>query len=40
MKNFALLLVMALVPLFADDQGYTPLFNGKDLTGWKVNENA
>jgi hypothetical protein len=32
---FALLLVS---PLIAED-GFTPLFNGKDLTGWKVNEN-
>ena len=40
MKYFALLLAIALVPLFADDQGYTSLFNGKDLSGWRVNENA
>ena len=26
--------------MFADDPGYTSLFNGKDLTGWKVNENV
>jgi hypothetical protein len=40
MKYFALLFVIVGVPLFADDQGYTSLFNGKDLSGWKVNENA
>jgi hypothetical protein len=40
MKYFTLLFVIALVPLCADDQGYTSLFNGKDLTGWKVNENV
>lgn len=40
MKNFTLLFVIGLAPLFADDQGFTSLFNGKDLTGWKVNENV
>src|SRR5260370_42089884 len=40
MKYFALISVIRLVPLFADDQGFTLLFNGKDLTGWKVNENV
>jgi hypothetical protein len=40
MKNFTLLFVIALVPLLADDQGYTSLFNGKDLAGWKANENV
>ncbi len=24
----------------ADAEGFVPLFNGKDLTGWKANENA
>jgi len=38
MKN-ALLLLIALAPLTAADQGWVSLFNGKDLTGWKVNEN-
>ncbi|MCX6906878.1 MAG: SUMF1/EgtB/PvdO family nonheme iron enzyme, partial [Verrucomicrobia bacterium] len=27
-------------PPAADASGYKPLFNGKDLTGWKVRENA
>lgn len=40
MKNFTLFFAIGLVPLFADDQGFTSLFNGKDLTGWKVNENV
>ncbi len=39
MKNLAILLVLAL-PLTAADGGWTSLFNGKDLTGWKPNENA
>jgi Domain of Unknown Function (DUF1080) len=29
----------AFVPLMADDEGYQPMFNGKDLTGW-VNVNC
>jgi hypothetical protein len=40
MKHFTLLFLIGLVPLIAEDQGYTSLFNGKDLTGWKVNENV
>jgi len=28
-----------MLPLGAADDGWTSLFNGKDLTGWKVNEN-
>lgn len=27
-------------PLFAAEKGFTSLFNGKDLTGWKANENT
>jgi len=34
----ALLVLAAIGPLFAED-GFTSLFNGKDLSGWKVNEN-
>ena len=37
MKHMWLCLLI-LTPLMAED-GFTPLFNGKDLTGWKVNEN-
>ncbi|MBZ5592159.1 MAG: DUF1080 domain-containing protein [Acidobacteriia bacterium] len=40
MKNCAVLFFLALLPLFAADEGFTSLFNGKDLTGWKVNENV
>jgi hypothetical protein len=40
MKNLALLSMLALIPLQAADPGWTSLFNGKDLTGWRVNENA
>jgi Domain of Unknown Function (DUF1080) len=39
MKNFAVLMLIALSPLMAADSGWTSLFNGKDLTGWRVNEN-
>ena len=39
MRQLALLALFALVPLQAADDGWVPLFNGKDLTGWRVNEN-
>ena len=39
MRSIALLLVIAAVPLMAADDGWISLFNGKDLTGWRVNEN-
>jgi hypothetical protein len=39
MRQLALLALFALVPLQAADRGWVSLFNGKDLTGWKVNEN-
>lgn len=35
----ALLLLIALAPLSAAEDGWTSLFNGRDLTGWKVNEH-
>jgi Domain of Unknown Function (DUF1080) len=38
MKILAVFL-LALVSAGAADKGWTELFNGKDLTGWKVNEN-
>jgi Domain of Unknown Function (DUF1080) len=38
MKRFASVLLMAAAPLAAE-KGFTDLFNGKDLTGWKVNEH-
>jgi hypothetical protein len=40
MKPLACLLFLAVVPLSAADGGWTSLFNGKDFTGWKVNENT
>jgi len=39
-KRLSLLLLFTLLPLAAADDGWTPLFNGKDLTGWKANENV
>jgi hypothetical protein len=38
MRRLAILLLLSL-PLAAAERGFTSLFNGKDLTGWKVNEN-
>jgi len=40
MKTLACLLLVACTTLRAADKDWTSLFNGKDLTGWKVNENA
>jgi hypothetical protein len=40
MKSTLLVLLFAMLPLAAQDKGWTSLFNGKDLTGWKVNENT
>jgi hypothetical protein len=40
MERLSLLLVFALLPLAAADDGWTPLFNAKDLTGWKASENV
>jgi hypothetical protein len=39
MHRLVLFLSLAMLPLAAADKGWTSLFNGKDLTGWKVNEN-
>ncbi|MCU1260221.1 MAG: hypothetical protein JWO80_3106 [Bryobacterales bacterium] len=39
MNKLAWFLLLALSPLTASDKGWTSLFNGKDLTGWKPNEN-
>jgi hypothetical protein len=33
-------LLIALAPLGAAEDGWTSLFNGKDLTGWKPSENV
>ena len=35
-----LLITLVLAPLRAAETGWTSLFNGKDLTGWKPNENV
>jgi len=40
MRKLILVALMALAPLAAAEKGWTSLFNGKDLTGWKVNENT
>lgn len=39
LKTF-LFLALSLSPLAAAEPGFTSLFNGKDFTGWKVNENT
>ena len=33
-------MLIALAPLCAAEKGWTSLFNGKDFTDWKVNENT
>jgi len=35
MKRLVPLLLIALTPLMAAEKGWTSLFSGKDLTGWK-----
>ncbi len=40
MKKFLLLTMVAAAVLPAAEHGYTSLFNGKDLTGWKPNEHV
>ena len=40
MNRIASMMLIALAPLGAAEKGFTSLFNGKDPTGWKVNENA
>lgn len=40
MRRIATLLLLAAIPLLAAEKGFTELFNGKDFTGWKVNENT
>lgn len=39
MLRFILAISLVLTPLAAADDGWISLFNGKDLTGWRVNEN-
>jgi hypothetical protein len=40
MKTLVILSLLALTQLSAAEKGWTSLFNGKDFTGWKVNENT
>jgi hypothetical protein len=40
MKSITCLLIAFLAPLGAAESGWTSLFNGKDLTEWKVSENV
>jgi len=39
MNRATLLLFLAMAPLAVAQDGWISLFNGKDFTGWKVNEN-
>lgn len=39
MKTTLLALALLAGPLFAAEQGFVPLFDGKSLDGWKVSEN-
>ena len=39
MKSYCSLMLLAVLPLVAADDGFVPLFNGKDLTGWKASEH-
>lgn len=39
MKPCFCLALLCLAPLMAAEEGFTSLFNGKDLTGWKASEN-
>jgi hypothetical protein len=40
MRLLAGLLLLSLAPLGAAEKGFTQLFNGKDLTGWKVSSDS
>jgi hypothetical protein len=39
MRTYRCLILLAAAPLFAADDGFTSLFNGKDLAGWKASEH-
>jgi hypothetical protein len=39
MKSYLSLMLLAVVPLMAADDGFVALFNGKDMTGWKASEH-
>ena len=40
MKRATLCMFLAMAPLAMAQNGWISLFNGKDFTGWKVNENT
>lgn len=40
MKRLVSLVLMTLVSAAAAERGFTSLFNGRDLSGWKPNENV
>jgi hypothetical protein len=40
MKRATLCILLAMAPLACAQNGWVSLFNGKDFTGWKVNENT
>jgi hypothetical protein len=40
MKRATLCMLLAMGPLACAQNGWISLFNGKDFTGWKVNENT
>ena len=40
MKRATLCMWLAIAPLASAQNGWISLFNGKDFTGWKVNENT
>ncbi|HEY6340963.1 MAG TPA: DUF1080 domain-containing protein [Bryobacteraceae bacterium] len=39
MIRYFSLILLAVAPAMAADDGFMPLFNGKDLTGWKASEH-
>src|SRR6266487_866155 len=39
MKKYCFLMLLTLAPSMGAEDGFTPLFNGKDLTGWKASEH-
>jgi hypothetical protein len=39
MKKCCCLILLAVAPVMAAEEGFIPLFNGKDLTGWKASEH-
>jgi hypothetical protein len=39
MMRYCWLILFAVVPAMAADEGFISLFNGKDLTGWKASEH-